>query len=139
MLLAGNGRRPEKMQQPAPTYAFVSSDTDDASKAAARLTAIYGQHSVADADVVVALGGDGFLLQTLRETMGTGKRVYGMNRGTVGFLMNEYRLDGLEERIPAPPGRTLPAPEVETGARDRQPRPALALQTGAAWPQTHPT
>ena len=56
------------MQQPAPTYAFVSSDTDDARKAAARLTAIYGQHSVTDADVVVALGGDGFLLQTLRET-----------------------------------------------------------------------
>ena len=60
-------------------------------QAAARPVARYGQHSVAEAEVVVALGGDGFLLQTLRETMGTGKRVYGMNRGTVGFLMNEYR------------------------------------------------
>jgi NAD+ kinase len=40
--------------------------------------------------VIVALGGDGFLLQTMRETMSTGKRVYGMNRGTIGFLMNEY-------------------------------------------------
>ena len=52
-------------------------------------------HPIADADVVVALGGDGFLLQTLRDTMGTGKKVYGMNRGTIGFLMNEYRVGGL--------------------------------------------
>jgi NAD+ kinase len=60
---------------------------------------LYGNASLQDADVIVALGGDGFLLQTLRETMSTGKRVYGMNRGTIGFLMNEYREAGLPERI----------------------------------------
>ena len=92
---AGNGCRLEAMRKSEPTFAFVSSDTEDARSAAARLAAIYGQHSVAEADVVVALGGDGFLLQTLRETMGTAKRVYGMNRGTVGFLMNEFREQGL--------------------------------------------
>ena len=108
MPFAGNGRRPEKMGQPAPTYAFVSSDTDDARKAAARLTAIYGQHGFSHADVVVALGGDGFLLHTLRETMGTGRALYGMNRGTVGFLMNEFREQGLttmRRRSPRPYGR----------------------------------
>ena len=51
--------------------AFVSSDAADARSAAAELAKRYGQSTVADADVVVALGGDGFLLQTLRETMGT--------------------------------------------------------------------
>src|SRR5690606_2639569 len=49
--------------------------------------------------IIVALGGDGFMLQTLRETMGSGKKVYGMNRGTIGFLMNEYHEEGLRERI----------------------------------------
>ena len=81
--------------------AFVSSDADDARDAAERLSERYGQADIADAEVVVALGGDGFLLQTLRDTMGTGKRVYGMNRGTIGFLMNEFREDGLVERIAA--------------------------------------
>ncbi|EKF41107.1 NAD kinase [Nitratireductor indicus] len=80
---------------------FVSADTEDAREAAAHLSALYGQERPEDADVVVALGGDGFMLQTLRETMGSGKRIYGMNRGTVGFLMNEYRDEGLRERIEA--------------------------------------
>ena len=50
---------------------------------------------------IVALGGDGFMLQTLHKFMETGKPIYGMHRGTVGFLMNEYGDDGLEERIAA--------------------------------------
>ncbi|WEX07294.1 NAD kinase [Chelativorans sp. AA-79] len=79
--------------------AFLSTETEDAAQAAARLSALYGQERPENADVIVALGGDGFMLQTLRETMGTGKKVYGMNRGTVGFLMNEYREEGLRERI----------------------------------------
>ena len=79
--------------------AFVSAETEDATTAAATLSALYGQERPEDADVIVALGGDGFMLKTLRETMGTGKKIYGMNRGTVGFLMNEYREDGLHERI----------------------------------------
>jgi len=79
--------------------AFVSAETDDAASAAARLSALYGQEKLEEADVIVALGGDGFMLQTLRETMGTGKKIYGMNRGTVGFLMNEYGEDRLRERI----------------------------------------
>ncbi len=55
----------------------------------------------ANADVVVALGGDGFMLQTLHAFLGTGKPIYGMNRGSVGFLMNEYRTENLMERLVA--------------------------------------
>ncbi|TGW05784.1 NAD kinase, partial [Mesorhizobium sp. M2D.F.Ca.ET.145.01.1.1] len=62
------------MSTAANSIAFVSSDTTDAKAALESLSARYGQCSVAEATVVVALGGDGFLLQTLRETMGTGKK-----------------------------------------------------------------
>jgi len=54
-----------------------------------------------DADIIVALGGDGFMLQTLHAFLGTGKPIYGMNLGSVGFLMNEYRPDKLIERLGA--------------------------------------
>ncbi|HEX4118278.1 MAG TPA: NAD kinase [Rhizomicrobium sp.] len=54
-----------------------------------------------DADIIVALGGDGFMLQTLHAFLGTGKPIYGMNLGSVGFLMNEYRPDALIERLTA--------------------------------------
>jgi NAD+ kinase len=53
------------------------------------------------ADIIVALGGDGFMLQTLHASRGLGKPVYGMNRGSVGFLMNEYREEGLDQRLSA--------------------------------------
>ena len=81
------------------SLAFVSADTEDAHKAQQRLSKLYGHRDPAEADVIVALGGDGFMLQTLRETMGSGKRLYGMNRGTIGFLMNEYHEEELHERI----------------------------------------
>ena len=61
----------------------------------------YGDVRSADADVIVALGGDGLMLQTLHKFMESGKPIYGMNRGTVGFMMNEYREDGLKERLAA--------------------------------------
>lgn len=80
---------------------FVCADTRDAQEAAKRLSALYGQERPEDADVIVALGGDGFMLHILRETMGAGKRIYGINRGSIGFLMNEYREDGLRERVAA--------------------------------------
>ncbi len=88
------------MQRAAlPALSFLASDAPGPREAAATLAALYGQTDPAEADVIVALGGDGFMLQTLRDAMTTGKRVYGMNRGTVGFLMNEYSEDGLLQRI----------------------------------------
>jgi NAD+ kinase len=59
------------------------------------------------AKVIVALGGDGFMLQMLRTFLDTGKPIYGMNRGSLGFLTNEYRPDGLSERIAAATTETI--------------------------------
>ncbi|TDK36915.1 NAD kinase [Rhizobium deserti] len=78
---------------------FIASPAPEAQAGLEELAGLYGNLPMAEADVVVALGGDGYMLQTLHETINTGKRVYGMNRGSVGFLMNDYRSDGLQERI----------------------------------------
>ncbi len=79
--------------------AFLASETEEAIEAAARLSELYGNTPPKDADVIVALGGDGLMLQTLHAFMGTGKPIYGMNRGSVGFLMNEYREEDLRDRL----------------------------------------
>jgi len=81
--------------------AFVASASAEAQSALEQLTAMYGSHSIDDADVVVALGGDGLMLQTLHAHMRGGKPIYGMHRGTVGFLMNEYSTHDLRERLAA--------------------------------------
>src|SRR3978361_1422655 len=72
-----------------------------AAESVAALRERYGDSGPEDADVVVALGGDGFMLQTLHSFTGKGKPIYGMNRGTVGFLMNEYHQDDLPARLEA--------------------------------------
>ena len=81
--------------------AFVASTTPEAREALDRLTKRYGNTDPATANVIVALGGDGLMLQTLHKFMTTGKPIYGMHRGTVGFLMNEFREDDLVERLAA--------------------------------------
>ena len=81
--------------------AFVASAGAEAQQALAQLIALYGNHDPADADVVVALGGDGLMLQTLHQHMRSGKPIYGMHRGTVGFLMNESSEHDLPARIAA--------------------------------------
>jgi NAD+ kinase len=79
--------------------AFLSSDAPEASAARQELVARYGNADPESADVVVALGGDGLMLQTLHRFMGRSKPIYGMNRGTVGFLMNEFHGPDLEQRL----------------------------------------
>jgi NAD+ kinase len=81
--------------------AFVASVGTESQTAFAQLTALYGNCDPASADVVVALGGDGLMLQTLHQNMRTGKPIYGMHRGTVGFLMNEYSTQDLRDRLDA--------------------------------------
>lgn len=81
--------------------AFVASETEQAQSAFAELAAAYGNVEIHESDVIVALGGDGFMLQTLHATQDIEAPVYGMNRGTVGFLMNEFDLAGLPERLQA--------------------------------------
>ena len=81
--------------------ALVASNAPSAQEAERLLRERYAFVPLEEADMIVALGGDGYLLHTLRERLNLGKvcPVFGMNRGTVGFLMNEFRLDGLIERI----------------------------------------
>jgi NAD+ kinase len=79
--------------------AFVTSETPDARAAWAKLVEVYGNAAPDEAGVVVALGGDGLMLQSLHRFMGTGTPIYGMNRGSVGFLMNEFHEEGLLERL----------------------------------------
>jgi NAD+ kinase len=81
--------------------AFVASQTPEAREAYAKLEKRYGNADPAKADVVVALGGDGLMLQTLHKFMNSGKPIYGMHRGTVGFLMNEFVEERLAERLAA--------------------------------------
>ena len=81
--------------------AFVAASTPEAREAYASLEKRYGNVDPKSADVIVALGGDGLMLQTLHKFMNSGKPIYGMHRGTVGFLMNDFSLDGLSERIAA--------------------------------------
>jgi len=82
-----------------PKIAFVASPVPIAQTALQDLSAVYGCVAPAKADVIVALGGDGFMLQTLHGTQGLNVPVYGMNRGTVGFLMNAYHVDDLIDRL----------------------------------------
>ena len=78
---------------------FIASGTDVAQSAFSRLSARYGGVEQQDADVIVALGGDGFMLRTLHDTMQLDTPVYGMNCGTIGFLMNAYAEENLPERL----------------------------------------
>ena len=79
--------------------AFLADETEDAQKALSVLSKSYGHHSTQDADTIVALGGDGFMLSTLHDTQFMSLPVYGMNRGTVGFLMNEFSVEDLYNRL----------------------------------------
>lgn len=81
--------------------AFLASDRPEAIEAKERLSARYGDVGKDAAQVIVALGGDGFMLEVLHEAKETHKPIYGMNRGSVGFLMNEYSEDDLLGRINA--------------------------------------
>ena len=81
--------------------AFLASDRPEAQAARAALAARYGEVAPAEADVLVALGGDGFMLETLRRNLERRKPIYGMNRGSVGFLMNDYAEENLPQRIAA--------------------------------------
>ncbi len=90
--MVGKGKQPRRI-------AFIASESDEAQEALKILTARYGDAPFEEADVVVALGGDGLMLQALHRFASRGIAIYGMNRGSVGFLMNEYSADDLVERL----------------------------------------
>lgn len=78
---------------------FAASEATAAQQALSALLERYEHCDEQAADVVVALGGDGFMLQTLQRTQGLELPVYGMNRGTIGFLMNDFSLENLPQRV----------------------------------------
>jgi NAD+ kinase len=84
-----------------PRFAFLASTADGAQAAQAALADRHGQHAPDEADVLVALGGDGFMLQTLHRHGSLGKPVYGMKLGSLGFLMNHYHEGELLARVAA--------------------------------------
>lgn len=83
----------------SPKLAFLAADTAKAQEALKRLTARYGRASVDRADVIIPLGGDGFMLETLHRYKDLRKPIYGMERGSIGFLMNAFHVEGLPKRV----------------------------------------
>ncbi|OGN42440.1 MAG: NAD kinase [Caulobacterales bacterium RIFCSPHIGHO2_01_FULL_70_19] len=127
------------MSAPAPSLpriAFAASDRPEAQTARARLAARYGSADPETADVIVALGGDGFMLETLHTVLDRGTPVFGMNRGSVGFLMNDYSEDDLPERI-ARAGRTVIHPlQMDAWTESGQVQSGLAINEVSLLRQT---
>jgi NAD+ kinase len=119
--------------------AFVADDRAEAMAARDRLAERYGDASEEDADVIVALGGDGFMLETLHRNLPGSKPIYGMNRGSVGFLMNEYGEDQLIERINAAEQAVIHPLVMHAICRDGQELRAMAINEVSLLRQTHQT
>ena len=107
--------------------AFTSSEEKIATEARDRLIKIYDNCALEEADVIVALGGDGFMLQTLHKTQDLSAPVYGMNRGTVGFLMNVYDEKGLIQRLETSVEENLNPLKMEAITTDGSVQTALAI------------
>lgn len=116
---------------------FTASSADGALAACDELVAHYGNCDPAEADVIVALGGDGFMLQTLHQFIDTDKQVYGLNRGSVGFLMNDYRLEGLRERIAAAVANEFHPLRMTATHADGSSQTALAINEVSLFRQSH--
>ncbi len=107
------------------SIAFVAAGQPEAREAEKRLKARYDHAPPKQADVVVALGGDGFMLETLHRFMQRDVPIYGMNRGSVGFLMNAYEEDGLPERLAR--AEAVELPPLRMTATDHRGREHQAL------------
>ena len=127
------------MSSPPERLRFVASERPEAQAARDRLARRYGDCDVARAEVVVALGGDGFMLETLHAHIEARKPIYGMNFGSVGFLMNDYREDGLIERIGAAERAVIHPLAMSTIDGRRQQKRALAINEVSLLRQTRQT
>lgn len=117
--------------------AFVASDSPKAQSALSRLKSMFSENSPSEADVLVALGGDGFMLETLRKLIDRSKPVYGMNAGSVGFLMNEYGEEGLIERIEQAESIHLHPLQMSAICADGSSHDALAINEISLLRQTY--
>ncbi len=95
----GRDRPGRSSNDPDKRIGFVAGASEIAKKTMSRLRERYGSVPPEEADVIVALGGDGLMLETLHRFIDRDVAIYGMNRGTVGFLLNEYRETGLTRRL----------------------------------------
>ena len=126
-------------QTPALKLSFVADQRPEAQEARRRLAVRYGDASQAEADVLVALGGDGFMLEALHRNLPSAKPVYGMNLGTVGFLMNEFSEDDLAGRILAAERTVIYPLTMEAVQRDGKIVEAMAINEVSLLRQTHQT
>ncbi|WP_146344312.1 NAD kinase [Falsiphaeobacter marinintestinus] len=111
----------------ASKIAFLASSAPVAQTARTALITRYGNYEPAEADVIVALGGDGFMLRTLHGTQDLPAPVYGMNRGTIGFLMNEYSESDLVDRLNAAEEEVINPLTMTAMDRDGVRHDALAI------------
>ncbi len=116
---------------------FLSSGTEESLLAQKELVARYGHVAAEDADIIVALGGDGTMLQALRDFMNSGKPIYGMNRGSVGFLMNEFSVDDLPARILAAQMETIRPLVMVADTESGQSFEALAINEVSLFRQSY--
>ncbi|MGN6488077.1 MAG: NAD kinase [Devosia sp.] len=116
---------------------FVSSGTPEADAAAETLRARYGEAGFDNAQVIVALGGDGLMLETLHRKMGQDVPVYGMNFGSIGFLMNDFSADGLRERLEAAKPTRIHPLEMKVRLEDGSEHRALALNEVSLFRMTY--
>ena len=109
-----------------PLVAFVAAEAEAPQQALAELRRRYGEIAPAEADIIVPLGGDGFMLETLHRFVDSRKPIFGMHRGSVGFLMNSYRPEGLYERLAVAQPVELHPLEMSARQNGRS-RPAIAF------------
>ncbi|MEM6650413.1 MAG: NAD(+)/NADH kinase, partial [Pseudomonadota bacterium] len=119
--------------------AFVASERPSAQAAFSALTTAHGQCELEDASAIIVLGGDGTLLETLRQTMHLPAPVYGMNCGTVGFLMNEYAVDNLPERLLAAEHMLINPLSMKATDKDDKVHEAMAINEIALLRETRQT
>lgn len=123
----------------SPRIAFAASDRPEAQAARAALEARYGAQPEDDADVVVALGGDGFMLETLHRHMARRTPVYGMNRGSVGFLMNDFQEDDLPQRVASAVASVIHPLQMDAWSEAGAAHSALAINEVSLLRQTRQT
>lgn len=117
--------------------AFIANSTAPAQEALTRLSTKYGNLATDEADIIVALGGDGFMLQTQLKFMSSGIPIYGMNKGTIGFLMNTYKETSLHKRLKEARAATIHPLNMEAVDAKGKTHKAQAFNEVSLFRQSH--